>query len=483
MAKKKKNSKAAKRRRARQRRRMIILCCFTLVLFVAAVILISKFTPRKDEVAAVNSYLDFEDQDAFSNAILPEEDMFADEGFTETEEMLEFTSEPTEAPTAEPTATAEPEPTATPYAGPTPDPTRAPAYITITATGDVTLGSGGREHIRNFTKYYDQNGYQYFFENVRDYFAEDDITIVNLEGPLTSSKDMRPRRRFNFRGEPEYVQILTYGNVELCNIANNHLMDYKERGAQDTINILQEAGIGASGGIDNKEIPYYTEVNGYKVGSVGFTEWNFDEKTILKNVEEAAAQCDLLIVSMHWNEEGAKQLSSYCVKMGEKLIDLGADIVIGNHTHRVGEIRKYKGKYIINSLGNFCFGGNDILFNYETDVFRQRFLLTDNGEVVDAGIDLKPALNYTTMERKKNNFKPGWPDTQLGIEILQTVLSYSKKLDTNEIVWLPTSFVAENNLVSQIGGKLAEDVPAEEAAAMSAVNSSMETIETETSES
>lgn len=446
--KKKKNSRAARRRRQRRNRRIAIACLVVLLLAVGLFVFFTRGSGPdvlKDPVIA------------------PDVTAAAEPEITD----IPVTEQPTETPqpTNLPTATPQPEPTDTPYAGPTPEPTRSPAFITITATGDVTLGSGGIKNIRKFPQYYKENGYQYFFENVRDYFSEDDITIVNLEGPLTKSKDKRAGRTFNFKGDPEYVQILTYGSVELCNIANNHLLDYKEAGFKDTVKALQDAGIGVSGGIDNQEIEYYTEVNGYTVGSLGFTEWNFKPEYILKTTAAAKEKCDLLIVSMHWNEEGKKQLSSFCKKISEKLIDAGADIVIGNHTHCVGEISMYKGKYIINSLGNFCFGGNDILWNYETDVFRQRFLLTGDGKVIDAGIDLKPALNYTTMERRKNNFKPGWPDDALGLEILKTVAGYSKNLDMNQVLWLTNSYVAEKGLQTQFGGTVLDEMSADEFAA------------------
>lgn len=456
MAKKKKRlSKAARRRRARRRRR-IITCVWIAVLILiiaAAVIFILKpFGTKDPQRTAVTSGIEAE----------------ATEMIPTVTEPIEIEPTETPEPTVAPTPTPEPVPTETPYAGPTPDPTRAPAYITITATGDVAIGSGGIKNSNDFPVYFKQYGPEYFFENVRDYFMEDDLTIVNLEGPLTSAKSKRPGRTFNFRGDPEYVNILTYGSVELCNIANNHLMDYKDAGANETIELLRQNGIGVSGGMDNNEIEYYTDIRGYTVGSIGFTEWNFKEDFIIKTVMEARAKCDLLIVSIHWNEEGAKQLSPYCKKISQKMIDAGADIIIGNHTHSLGEIAKYNGKYVINSLGNFCFGGNDRLWNYETDVFRQRFLLTDNGNgsatVSDAGIDLKPALNYTTGERRKNNFKPGWPDEALGLEILQTVGGYSKTLDMSTVTWLPQSYVAQHDLMGQLGGTVMADMSAEEAA-------------------
>ena len=326
---------------------------------------------------------------------------------------------------------------------PTPEPTAAPATITITATGDVTLGTYKTRDgsTSNFRKFYQKYGSEYFFANFKELFEEDDLTIVNLEGPLTKYSEKRPRRTFNFRGYPEYVDILTYGSVEICNMANNHALDYKEDGFKDTYANLTAAGIGASG----YGPEYYTEVNGYIVGSVGYTEWNFEEKDILASVQAAAEKCDLLIVSMHWNEEHEYNLSTYCRNMGRKLIDAGADLVIGNHSHVIGEIEKYNGKYIINSLGNFCFGGNDDPYVRECSIFRQTFIVSGDGSVEDGGIDLIPALISSTEDY--NDFQPRIATPEEGKEIIYAIGALSKNLPAEEILWLQDGYVVQNGIL------------------------------------
>ena len=329
-------------------------------------------------------------------------------------------------------------------APPTPDPTRAPATITITAAGDCTLGtyttgSGSRS---NFKSYVDKYGYDYFFQNVRELFSQDDLTIVNLEGPLTSHNSKRPRRAFNFRGYPEYVNILSGSSIEICNLANNHALDYQKEGVEDTYKALTEAGIGASG----YGPEYYTEVNGYTVGSLGFTEWNFEPEDILSAVQAANEKCDLLIVSMHWGKEHHYEMSSYCRRMGRALIDAGADIVIGTHSHVYGEIEQYKGKYIITSLGNFCFGGNDDPYIQDCVIFRQKFNLTGDGEVTDGGIDIIPALISSTAEY--NDFQPKISDPQRGAELLAGIWKISPTLSDGNVLWLEDSYVRRNGLVN-----------------------------------
>ena len=335
-------------------------------------------------------------------------------------------------------------------APPTPDPTRAPATITITAAGDCTLGtyttgSGARS---KFKSYVDKYGYDYFFQNVRELFSQDDLTIVNLEGPLTSHNTKRPHRAFNFRGYPDYVNILSGSSVEICNLANNHALDYQKEGFEDTCQALSEAGIGASG----YGPEYYTEVNGYTVGSLGFTEWNFEPEDILSAVTAANQKCDLLIVSMHWGKEHQYEMSSYCRRMGRALIDAGADVVIGTHSHVYGEIERYKGKYIITSLGNFCFGGNDDPYIQDCVIFRQKFIMTGDGEAKDGGIDIIPALISSNQDY--NDFQPKISDPQRGAELLAGIQKISPTLSEEDVLWLEDSYVRRYGLVD--GGQAAQ---------------------------
>ena len=319
-----------------------------------------------------------------------------------------------------------------------------PVRILISATGDCTLGTyktrdGNPSAFRSFVKKY---GYDYFFANVRELFSQDDLTIVNLEGPLSNHSTKRPNRAFNFRGYPEYTEILTSGSVEICNLANNHALDYKEEGFEDTCEALAAAGIGASG----YGPEYYTEVKGITVGSLGFTEWNFEVKDILAKVKAANEKCDLLIVSMHWNEEHEYRLSKYCRQMGRALVDAGADIVIGNHSHVYGEIEIYNGKYIINSLGNFVFGGNDDPYVRECVIFRQEFLVYPDGRVEDGGIDIIPCFLSST--EKYNDFQPRIAEPEEGRELLYAIAKLSPGMTADKVLWMADSYAVKNGIVN-----------------------------------
>ena len=316
-----------------------------------------------------------------------------------------------------------------------------PVLITISAVGDCTLGGdaphGGEARFDQYVKKY---GYDYFFAKVRAVFEADDLTIVNLEGPLTNRTKPRAHKTYTFKGKPSYVKILSGSSVEICNVANNHALDYDVAGLKDTATVLAKAGIGVSG----FGKVYTTTVRGVRVSSMGFTRWQYTAKDVYKQVKAARANCDLLIVCMHWGDEGVYKASKEQRLMGRAAIEAGADVVLGSHPHVFGGIEKYKGKYIVYSLSNFCFGGNGNPSDKRTLIFRQRFAVSSKG-VEDAGIDIVPTA--VTLKRGGNDFQPAPMNMQRAKLLLKAIAKYSK-LNGGTIKWMEGSYLVKKGLVS-----------------------------------
>ena len=100
--------------------------------------------------------------------------------------------------------------------------------VTISATGDVTIGGDTRKSGKSiFDKQLEKepSGLSFPMENVADLFAADDMTIVNFEGTLTTTKSATSNT-YSFAAPPEYVQVLTSGNIEAVSLENNHIMDH-----------------------------------------------------------------------------------------------------------------------------------------------------------------------------------------------------------------------------------------------------------------
>ncbi|WP_432403579.1 CapA family protein [Wukongibacter sp. M2B1] len=241
------------------------------------------------------------------------------------------------------------------------------------------------------------NNYGYFLEKVKPIFEKDDLTLVNLENPLTSSNE-RSDKQFSFRGDPSYVNILKAGSIEMVNIANNHIYDYSKKGFLDTIDVLKKSNIHYSG---EGYIAYYN-VRNVTVASLGYRGWStYIKPHISKDIKEAKEKADIVLVSFHWGEENMYYPNDVQKTLGRFAIDEGADIVVGHHPHVIQGIEEYKNKYIVYSLGNFCFGGNKNPKDKDTFIFQAEFTVIDKkitkiqGNIIPCSISsVKNINNY-----------------------------------------------------------------------------------------
>lgn len=276
--------------------------------------------------------------------------------------------------------------------------------ITISAVGDCTLGTDENfNYSRSLNKYYELNGPDYFLKNVRDIFQADDLTIVNLEGTFTNSTTRRDKT-YAFKGPAEFVNILTGSSVESANIANNHSHDYGDSSFTDTKETLKNAGIAYFGYKDTAIV----DVKGVKVGLIGIYELGTHlgcSQQIKDNVAKVKEDgAELIIVSFHWGIERDAAPNSTQITLAHLAIDEGADLVIGHHPHVLQGIEVYKGKNIVYSLGNFCFGGNSNPSDKDTMIFQQTFTLTKDGVKADNVTNIIPCS--LSSQRNVNDYKP-----------------------------------------------------------------------------
>ncbi len=303
--------------------------------------------------------------------------------------------------------------------------------VTITAAGDCTFATDvNADPDRGFNAYADSLGgdYSYFLQNVKPVFEEDDVTIVNFEGTI-SDRGERADKTFAFRGKPEYVKVLTTSSVEAANLANNHSADYGEESLSDTIKYLNEAGIINCIGTNAP----VQEINGIKVGFVGIDALDEDEAAkidkAIGSVKNLGAQ--LIIVSMHWGIEKENEPTQEQIELAHKAVDLGADVVLGTHPHVLQGIEKYNGKYIVYSLGNFCFGGNDNPSDKDTMIYRQVFTFVDGVLRLDDNYVVIPAV--ISGHDDYNDYQPAIADGDRKTEIQNRITEYSASLGTQSV--------------------------------------------------
>lgn len=300
--------------------------------------------------------------------------------------------------------------------------------ITISAAGDCTLGTDeGFNYKRSFKGKYDAvQDPAYFFQNVQPVFAQDDLTIVNMEGTLTEETTREPKQ-FAFKGDAEYAKILTAGAVETANLANNHSFDYGKKSYEDTITALEAEGISSFG----YERTAVMDIKGVKVGLAGVYELaeHIDcKQDLLDNIASLKEQgAQIIIVSFHWGQEKENVPSDVQVELAHTAIDNGADLVLGHHPHVLQGIEEYKGKNIVYSLGNFCFGGNSAPSDMDTMIFQQTFTVKDGKLQEDNVTNILPCKISSAYEEGYNNYQPILAEGEQKEKIFERLSEYSQK--------------------------------------------------------
>ncbi len=299
--------------------------------------------------------------------------------------------------------------------------------ITISAAGDASLGNHHQQDYANsFRQMYDQvQDPGYFLGNVYDIFAQDDMTIVNLEGTLTMSDVIQEGRTYNIKGDPEYVDILTSGSVEAVSMANNHRWDYGEQGSKDTIAALEAAGIPYA--YDNVVGIY--ETKGIRIGFISVNEASQGEavERYLKDgiAELSDAGADLILACCHWGIEQEYYPEDYQRTLGQKCIGWGADLVLGHHPHVLQGVEEYQGKYIVYSLANFCFGANRNPSDKDTMIFQQTFTFVDGVKQEDSEIRVIPCSVSSVTTR--NDYCPTPATGEEAKRIIGRINEYSRE--------------------------------------------------------
>lgn len=251
----------------------------------------------------------------------------------------------------------------------------APGYdhvtLALTFGGDCTFGRGRDfAYYGSFDEMYDKKGKNYFFSGIPDFF-NDDLTMVNFEGTLTNAKQYA-QKTFVFKGKPEYADILTAGSIDVVTVANNHSMDYLQKGFQDTVAHLSSRV--AVSGYGSMPI---VEVKGVRIGFASNVGWTYDaaQKRFIENAVRSlrSAGADIVVFNYHWGIESRYKSDATQRAIGRYCIDQGADLVIGHHPHVVQEVEIYRGKPIAYSLGNLVFGGNHNPREKSCLIFRQNY--------------------------------------------------------------------------------------------------------------
>lgn len=166
-------------------------------------------------------------------------------------------------------------------------------------------------------------------------------------------------------------------NIDIVSLANNHVFDLGPQGIKHTIEVLDKAGIkhcGAGMNLEEASRPVVVELEGKKIAFVAFCDWRpettgwclmateesaginplYDEH-IEKQIKDLKSKYDYVVVIPHWGREHTYWPTNDVYKLADKMIEWGADIIFGGHTHRIQPVVLRKKKCVAYSMGNFLF--------------------------------------------------------------------------------------------------------------------------------
>lgn len=251
--------------------------------------------------------------------------------------------------------------------------TDVPDPLRLAFLGDVMLGRGVSRNLR-------QHEPKWFWGDTLPILQRSDAVFANLESPITASGERWNRgwKLFRFRADPAAVSILECGRVRCVCLANNHILDFADRGLLNTLQALDTAGICHAGaGRDAAEAaaPAVLELPGLTVGLIAATDnirefaagpqrpgANFIEFTPdtagLNWIRQAVAELRragvrLVVLSLHWGPNMRRSPSRRFREFARAVIDYGVDVVHGHSAHVVQAIERYGSGIILYDTGNF----------------------------------------------------------------------------------------------------------------------------------
>jgi len=248
--------------------------------------------------------------------------------------------------------------------------------VSVVLVGDVMLDRGVRQVVEKAFS----NDYSRMFEFVKSNIFEADISMFNLEGPV-SDKGTNVGSIYSFRMATSALPVLKDVGFDVASFVNNHVGDWGRLAFEDTLTRADDAGLllaGAGFSYASATEPVIIEKNGITFGFLGFSDVGpvhlkagsttagillLSDPNLESIVSNAKSKVDQLIISVHWGEEYKTDFTNRQQEFGHKLIDWGAGLVVGHHPHVVEPVENYNNGVIVYSLGNFIF---DQPFSNET---------------------------------------------------------------------------------------------------------------------
>ena len=324
--------------------------------------------------------------------------------------------------------------------------------VSIAVTGDVMFG-------RKMPAVLDSGESPFrFVENVT---KNADVLLVNFENPVTTSS-YAVKGDVPLKANPKYTYLLANANDNVvASQANNHALDYGEAGLNESIKNLKDAGIyvmGAGNNINEATQPVTIESGDRKITILNYMDADnfreyrgvmdpatanssgysaYDSELAQKQVQEARENGSSIIIAyLHYGNEYSRSPNDNQIKISHELINDGADIVIGSHTHVTQGVEMYNGKPIFYNLGNFIFDQSNPATH--TSYFLNLALHEDNCTV-------------TLYPTYLSNYLPHFMDAESSKALINVLNPHCDELKVNDDGTGELTFKLGNNTLNSTG--------------------------------
>jgi len=314
---------------------------------------------------------------------------------------------------------ASPEPTSD--LTPTPEP--EPTYYTISCIGDLTLTTNQNFSKESAVHYASRmNGdYSYPFANTIQYFSDDEITLSNLECSFSDKKLQYDYTvaQFYFLCPTEWINILPMGGVDFVTMANNHMLDFYEKGITETKAALESISMPYG---EDEQAQIITTKSGIKMGiytagspsSVGESAKNnpSTDKALAAIQQLKDQGAEYIVCMFHWGSELKYRPKDSQVELAHACIDAGADLIYGSHSHCLQPVEEYKDGIILYSMGNWSFGGSTRPTDPDTAIFQLQIRRDPDGSIHNDSYEITPCCVSSNLEGAAkmsdnyNNYQP-----------------------------------------------------------------------------
>lgn len=307
--------------------------------------------------------------------------------------------------------------------------------FSILFLGDILL-------VRKANDWLEKKSSEYYFSRIKKDFENYTYLVANLETPVSRRGYPEKDKKFVFRIEPAMADSLVSITPTCLTIGNNHILDFGEEGLLDTIEWISSKHwlyTGAGVTIENARIPAIINHGKVKVVILSYNERPpftysagkkksgtvpFSMDIIKEDIQRWKKENTIVIINPHWGIELTLDIQPYQRKIAHKIIDFGADAIIGHHPHWPQGVEVYKDKPIVYSLGNFVSGfylGSDmdniaVSLYYSDSKFVKMRIIPISG--INSEIECSPYVVKSDQGKKD----------------IEMISNLSKKLNTKVVI-------------------------------------------------